>query len=123
MRLRSCILLASSTGAGGALLLAADMYRRIQVAETASLVAGRAGAGEFSTFFGMVQVLGLIALAFLFLTIFLLTAFQARSETPPPVVAGVAEPPVEVVPDAADTKDSPQSHEDTKEHKDGQDGP
>jgi hypothetical protein len=108
MRLRACLLVATSFGAGGALLLAADLYRRLQVAENLLRLNARPVANEFPVFFGMVHVLGLVALALLFLALFLLTSSWGRAPASmPPVTSPPATPQpeqaLEVVPDDDNT--------------------
>lgn len=93
MKLRHVLLVASAVGACGALLLAADTYRRLKEAESALLVKsmalGREGAqasvggalaaGDQPLLnFLAVHALGLLSLAFLFLALFLLLVAALR---------------------------------------------
>jgi len=78
MKLRQLILLTSALGASGALLLAADLYRRLRGAESAAALHAGPPSDDSILFFGMQHTLGLIALAFLFLALFLLLIIALR---------------------------------------------
>ena len=72
MKLRPLILLTSVIGACGALLLAADLYRRLKEAEAAAAIANSAVRDDSVLVFGMYHTLGLLSLAFFFLATFLI---------------------------------------------------
>ncbi|MCY3018111.1 MAG: hypothetical protein NTW87_03645 [Planctomycetota bacterium] len=116
MRLRHVLLLACAVGACGALLLAADMYRRLKEAESAALlstVSAGSQAGRNVLLSGSTQgdgavlnflaahALGLVSLAFLFLATFLLLIAALRDRTFAAAVDG-APPPAPGAPPAAD---------------------
>lgn len=95
MKTRYVLLFAALLGAFGALFLAADMYWRVRDAERSVSLS----APDFVRI-GMVHVLGLLSLVFLFLALFLLivsalkdSVFAARIENQPP-----PEPPVQAAP-------------------------
>lgn len=69
MRLRSFMMTLSALGACGAMLLAADMYRRLLQAETAAIQAPLNAAAGATLVFGMAHVIAAAALAILFLTL------------------------------------------------------
>ncbi|HYG77697.1 MAG TPA: hypothetical protein VEK08_22015 [Planctomycetota bacterium] len=78
MKLRHLILLTSALGACGALLLAADMFRRLREAEAAIALQSGPPRDDSVLFFGMSHTMGLIALAFLFLALFMLLLIAIR---------------------------------------------
>ncbi|HEY3319816.1 MAG TPA: hypothetical protein VGP72_04995 [Planctomycetota bacterium] len=91
MKLRHLLLLTSAIGACGALLLAADMYRRLKDAEAAVGLPVGAAKEDFSVLgFGLPHTFGLVSLAFMFLAMLLLmiSAFREKAATasPAPVV-------------------------------------
>ena len=69
MRLRSFMMTLSALGACGAMLLAADMYRRLLQAETAAIQAPLNAAAGAALVFGMAHVIAAAALAILFLAL------------------------------------------------------
>lgn len=77
MKLRHLILLTSAIGASGALLLAADMYRRLKEAEAANVLGG-AVRDDSVLAFGMYHTMGLLSLAFIFLALFLMLMTSVR---------------------------------------------
>ena len=95
MKLRHVILLASAVGACGALLLAADMFRRLKEAENAlvlrstaagkdaplALLASQPPGDESVLTFLSVHTFGLLSLAFLFLAVFLLIVAALRDRS------------------------------------------
>jgi hypothetical protein len=83
MRLRHVILLASGAGAAGALLLAADIHRRVQEAQRDSLLNNTPISPDSVVYFGEVHMLGLLALAFLFLATVLLILAEPKPAAEP----------------------------------------
>jgi hypothetical protein len=84
MRLTRSMLLTSALGALGALLLAADMYRRLLGAERTVLdaAAGGSSPGVGSTLvFGMVHVLGVTGVGLLFLALCLMLIAEKAGAT------------------------------------------
>ena len=97
MKLRHLILLISAIGASGALLLAADIYRRLKEAEAASVLGGPVRDDSVLAF-GMYHTMGLLSLAFIFLSLFLMLLTSVREK---PFVAAIETPGVTPVPDDA----------------------
>jgi len=79
MKLRHLILLISAIGASGALLLAADIYRRLKEAEAASVLGGPVREDSVLAF-GMYHTMGLLSLAFIFLSLFLMLLTSVRDK-------------------------------------------
>jgi hypothetical protein len=98
MRLRVCIMLACAIGAAGSLILAADMYRRLSVAERLALE-GFSAAGNANLVFGMTHVLGTAGLGLIFLAVCLLLVNE-RKPAPSATEPASAEAPaaIEAVP-------------------------
>ncbi len=80
MKLRHMILLTSAIGACGALLLAADLYRRLKEAETAAALASVPARDDSVLTFGMYHTIGLLSLAFFFLAMFLIFLSASRDK-------------------------------------------
>lgn len=72
MRLRHVLLLGSGVGAAGALLLAADIHRRVQEAQRELAVNATSSGSDSVIQFGDAHTLGLLALAFIFIAMFLM---------------------------------------------------
>jgi hypothetical protein len=113
MKLRYVVLLTSAIGACGALLLAADLYRRLKEAEAAAAVTSGPLRDDSVLTFGMYHTMGLLSLAFFFMALFLLLVSALRDKqyvvaiegtsttsTPPPTqpaMAPIIEPAIPVV--------------------------
>ena len=96
MRLRHVILLASGAGAIGALLLAADIHRRVQEAQRDRVLGALPTNSDSVIHFGDAHMLGLLALAFLFLALFLLIFSEPLRQVSKPAAQNNAAPRVEV---------------------------
>lgn len=117
MKLRHVVVITAFLGACGALLLAGDMYRRVVEAENALLRPASAAKEGVSApvadsilQFGMVHALGVLALAFLFLALFLfliaalrervyVAALEGQRPADPAVGSAGAEPAEPAVPE------------------------
>lgn len=80
MRLPHVFLFATALGTCGSLLLAVDVHYRMQDASRADLISKVGPAADSFPGFGIVYFLGFVALAFLFMALFLmlLAAFRDR---------------------------------------------
>lgn len=76
MRLRHVLLLASGVGAAGALLLAADIHRRVQEAQRDVAINTTTSGSDSVIQFGDAHTLGLLALAFIFIAMFLMVVSE-----------------------------------------------
>jgi len=118
MKLRHVLFLASAVGACGALLLAADMFRRLKEAENAlllkgvaagkeagrsALLAGSAANDESVLSFLTAHALGLVALAFLFTAILLLLVAALRERAFAAAVGQVPQPDAAPEPERSST--------------------
>ena len=93
MRLRHVILLASGAGAAGALLLAVDIHRRVQEAQRDALLNNTPISQDSVVYFGEVHMLGLLALAFLFLATVLLILAEPKPAAEPAKAPAAPAPP------------------------------
>lgn len=78
MKMRYLLLFTTAIGACAALLLSADMYRRMQDAQSLSELNNLPLRQDSVLVFGMQHTVGLISLAFLFLALFLLLIMALR---------------------------------------------
>ena len=96
MRLRHVLLLGSGAGAMGALLLAADIHRRVQEAQRDSVLGTVVTGADSVIHFGDAHTLGLLALAFLFIAMFLMVISEPLRKSAPETLPAAAAIPAPV---------------------------